>query len=300
MRPIMVCLVGEQPVPNLLAVRHFRPAKAVLAFTQRVKPTSERLSKVLSGECEVHSLPVSEYDLEVTQSALEAFINGRGWVTDGVFFNLTGGTKLMALAAYRLAEAWRCPFVYVESERDGLAHRYEFGSDSKLRHTAERIAPGVLSLDDYLKVHLGSVALKKRFDPGPGGLFEQAVMEALRPAVDDIRPGIQHLGTLDLDLAFRVGNQVGVAELKITEKAELSQGVFGQLSLRMHREMLGTYTKRFLIVSAAGISPNLTRLADVLELVLIQLPGFWATRTLATADRDHLVDTVCRAFAGNG
>lgn len=295
----MVCLVGEQPVPNLLAVRHFQPKEVVLAFTNRVKPTVERLSRALKVGCEVHSLPVSEYDLDVTQSALEAFAAARGWKADEIVFNLTGGTKLMALAAHRLAETWRCPFIYVESEEhpDGQAHRYEFVPAGKLRRTSERIRPGLLSLDDYFKVHLGTAPLKNRFDPGLGGLFEQAVMEALRPAVDEVQPGIQHLGTLDFDLSFRIGNQVGVAELKLTEKAELNIGGFAQLSLRTHREMLGTYTRRFLIVSAAGISPNLSDLAEALDMALIQLPGFWAAKALTTDNREHLVEKVRLAFA---
>ncbi len=40
----------------------------------------------------------------------------RGWVRDEITFNLTGGTKTMAFAAYELAKSMRSPFTYLQSE----------------------------------------------------------------------------------------------------------------------------------------------------------------------------------------
>lgn len=44
---VMISLVGEQPVPNLLAVLHVRPEHVVLVCTERTKGVSERLRSVL-------------------------------------------------------------------------------------------------------------------------------------------------------------------------------------------------------------------------------------------------------------
>ncbi len=34
MKPVMICLVGEQPVPNLLPIRYCQPQQVVLVYSE--------------------------------------------------------------------------------------------------------------------------------------------------------------------------------------------------------------------------------------------------------------------------
>lgn len=118
----MVSLVGEQPVPNLLALLHARPRVAVLVCTKRTKALAERLRSVLEERKRQHGISVEEpvevdpYDMADIETKLRMFIEKGTRAPEEVVFNLTGGTKPMALTAYRLAERFSCPFLYVQRD----------------------------------------------------------------------------------------------------------------------------------------------------------------------------------------
>ena len=53
--------------------------------------------------------------------------------------------------------------------------------------------------------------------------------------------------SLEVDLVFRIDNQIGIAEVKTGRKALSKEGI-DQLNTAAGREYLGTYTKKFLII----------------------------------------------------
>jgi len=300
MRDVMISLIGEQPIPNLLPIRQDRPGKVLLAYTERTREVCDRLERILRrGGIEVHLLLVLPAHIVQTREALKReILEKRQWDPNRLTFNLTGGTKAMALAAYQLAEAWRCPFIYVESdERESRMLRYEFNRDGALASHTEDALGGVITLDDYLTAYLGTYT-PNGFASNEGGKFERAVYDALRPEVDDedIKAGVHHAGVVDIDLAFRYQNQVGVAEVKL-----------GGLKLdhlehitTIGQALLGTYTRKFIITGAsADDRPDLKKLAQSLEITVIELPGYnRQSGSLVDADRRRLAQTVRERLGG--
>jgi hypothetical protein len=244
---VMIALVGEQPIPNLLPIRYDKPAQVVLAYTESTREVSSRLEKVLRGGPQVHLLEVSPFEITATRKQLEEFIVRRGWKPYQVVFNLTGGTKAMAFAAYSLAAVWSSRFLYLQSEDvESRIYRYNFRNGVPALESDETM-PGVIAIDDYLKLHLGAYQTKGHFDPGAGGRFEEVIYNALKGAVDEIVQGVLYGGGPDIDLVVRCANQVGIVEAKTGGEARNAKGI-NQLNTVGRREFLGTYTKKLLIL----------------------------------------------------
>ncbi|MBE7557389.1 MAG: hypothetical protein HS126_40645 [Anaerolineales bacterium] len=97
---------------------------------------------------------------------------------------------------------------------------------------------------------------------------------------------------MDIDLVVRIGNQVGIIEAKTGGKGRKKEGI-DQLNTAGGRAYLGTYTKKFLIVDSSWeILSNLSDLAKVRDIVVIELPSYGETKQLADADRERLIQTI--------
>ena len=93
------------------------------------------------------------------QGTLRALCEERGWRGESLLFNLTGGTKPMAFAAYRLAEELGCDFVYLQSQGGrSLLYRYGYTPGSGYRPLLRADDPDleigdVVTIDDYFSAH---------------------------------------------------------------------------------------------------------------------------------------------------
>lgn len=108
----MLTLIGEQPIPNLLPIRHDKPADVLLVYTLLTQRVSDRLKRIIETETTVHLCQVHPYDIPAIQQAIEQKVQVLGWPVSETIFNLTGGTKMMALAAFALAARNDSPFIY--------------------------------------------------------------------------------------------------------------------------------------------------------------------------------------------
>ncbi|RMH45758.1 MAG: DUF1887 family protein, partial [Gammaproteobacteria bacterium] len=96
----LLSLIGEQPIPNLLPIRALQSDENILVYTNRTEPVARRLRRLISGHDDLkNDLQVPAYNFEQALQAMQQRLDGIAEVT----FNLTGGTKMMALAAYALA-----------------------------------------------------------------------------------------------------------------------------------------------------------------------------------------------------
>lgn len=143
----------------------------------------------------VKSIDIPEIDnpYEITSvcQKLINFIKEREWTKEQLVFNLTGGTKPMALAAYHLAEEFGSPFLYLQSEGSrSLVYQYQFADRGvKLIKTEE--LPPLLTIDDYLRAYLGE------YQEGPPKEEPvKVIYEFLRSEVDEIKTSIRHGGAL--------------------------------------------------------------------------------------------------------
>lgn len=122
---LQVCLVSEQLQPNALGILHQRPRKVICICTQAMgaNGVEARLREFLAEEgiaYESRSCP-DETDIEGLREAameLAAELEGQGEAV----INLTGGTKLMALAFFELFGGEGFQRIYVDTRRNRVLH----------------------------------------------------------------------------------------------------------------------------------------------------------------------------------
>jgi hypothetical protein len=287
MNQVMVCLVGEQPVPNLLPIRFLSPKQVVLVHSDFTKRVSENLEQLLKGRFTVHLLEVSPYDIDKVVLSIDEFLSEKGW--NDLVFNLTGGTKPMSLAAFLVAQKQGADVAYLQSQGgQSLLYSYDFDKAEPILRERTIIGES-LTIDDYLKVHgLGNYHFDTQREP-----FQQLVFEALKPYVSEVAYGVKYGGSLDIDLIIRCGNQVGIAEVKSGKAAERKSGI-DQLNTASQRDFLGTYTRRFLIADRP-LGSNNSELAKAHNILAIELMGDHATG-LSRKNIKHLVQSVTSAL----
>jgi hypothetical protein len=284
---LMLSLVGEQPMPNLLPARFLEPQSLMLIHTARTEPVSQRLVKMLPN---AGLLPVEPYDILAIQEAIHQRLSDDPQRDSELVFNLTGGTKAMAIAAYRLAETMQSSFVYFQSEgRQSLLHHYTWDEarQPKLNKTTEIL--GVVSIEDYVRAHTGAFHVT-----GPskdtGGAFELALADILRQEFDEVEVGVKLSGALDADLVVRSGNRVAVIEAKTGKKA-LQKGGIDQLNTIAGPEYLGIYTAKFLVIDQQwdGTRSNLRELAEARNIKVVQLPGYRRDGIIIDDEKQQLI-----------
>lgn len=273
----LVTLVGEQPLPALLVSRHVDPERTVLLHTEHTRRVAQRLEELIP-QAELLCLE-EPYDLgHLRGSVLRALRDGEETV-----FDLTGGTKPMALALYGLAQALQVPFVYLQTERYGSRlHYYVFEDTHRapVLHQKLRTPDDLLTIGECLRAYLGSY----RNDPpeGPDGdsaglAFEAAVIDGLRACCDEVEANVRADGpgerSVELDAVFRRGHRLGVAEIGLAKKKHPKQGL-EQIALATWPTVLGTYTAPFLIL-AGRLGSIMHELARSRRIEVVELVGYW-------------------------
>lgn len=113
-----ICLVSEQTLPNYLGavIPDAFPQKVHLIVTERMKERADILEKALRARgCDVKQYPLAEARPDAVQNILDAILEKNG---PELAINVTGGTKVMALAAVDWAGVQdRPPFLfYVDTD----------------------------------------------------------------------------------------------------------------------------------------------------------------------------------------
>lgn len=144
-----LCLVSAQATPNLTPVFDpaFRPKRVVLAVSRDMEKRARWLSEVLKSHgIGVDTLPIpNPYDLHDCSDVLLSWLAMHE--NDEVSLNVTGGTKLMAMAAQEAFRTAGRPVFYVSAETDEVVFL-----DPALRNEKFVLSPK-LRLRDYLKSH---------------------------------------------------------------------------------------------------------------------------------------------------
>lgn len=294
----MISFLGEQPIPNLLPIRYYRPEQVLLVYTEHTELVGRRLQPLIGAD--VVLCKTDPYEIRRIDGDVEQAVAGAGWEGGSLVFNLTGGTKPMVLAGYRLAEKHRSRFLYLQTEgRESKVYRYRFGAEGPALEGSD-ILPGVITIGDYLRAHLDGYTITGA-SKGEGGAFEEAVAQALEGMLDEKILGVKCGGALDIDLVLRCGNRVGIAEVKTGKKAR-SKGGIDQLATAGGREFLGTYTSKLLIVDTEWDSSisHLRELASARDIVLVELPGYQGGVQLGEADKQTLIEKVSQVLPCSG
>jgi len=120
---ILLCLISDQHIPNLLSVHHFKPDRLVLIETgaMRKKKAVDYFLGALkvegldySARCDRQSLD-EEDTLDAIKTALKAVYER--YPSEKWTVNLTGGTKLMSIAAYEYFKEKGARLIYISNAK---------------------------------------------------------------------------------------------------------------------------------------------------------------------------------------
>ena len=252
----LLSLIGEQPIPNLLVARALEHDHQILVYSNFTQKVANNLHTLLPNT--TIELIKSPYDIENAMKEMD------GWVTEDTIFNITGGTKPMALAAYELARQYRRPVVYLQSE----------GKVSKLYSYDTQSSQPVLVKSDTLgslvtiREYLSAFGLKWTAAP-PANPQEVALLPWLKAHTDECISNLS-FGAFEIDFVVRRGNQVAIMEAKMTKK--VTRGGIDQLNTAGGQQYLGTYTKKVLLVTG-DLAPELQQLATERRIKVVKMDG---------------------------
>lgn len=135
-------------MPNIIPAVLYNPDKVILLATQQEKRTAEDISNVLNKNninCEIYKEFVSAYDLNSVSNALSNILNL--YTESELTLNITGGTKLMAIAAYELFRKHNMNIIYCDTFDENIIH-FKNGKIIFEKYTNLKI-----SVEDYLNAY---------------------------------------------------------------------------------------------------------------------------------------------------
>lgn len=150
-----VCLVSAQATPNLIAAidEQWRPRRVVLATSSEMGAAAGYLEGVLKRRAiAVERLTIADaYDYFGIYDAFFAFLEEQ---KDSVALNVTGGTKIMAMAAQEAFGTHEKPVFYVNAQTDEILVLGDRTHNASLS--------GKVGLADFLEAHGYTLADGKR------------------------------------------------------------------------------------------------------------------------------------------
>lgn len=158
---IVFCMASKEAAANLnpLQAGEIRPQKVYVAVTQTMLSQGNHLI----SEIKMTGLVAEKMTLEHENSLRELVRQFEAWIEshidDDILVNLTGGTKLMALAAYQVFSSWGFRCFYQEVGPGDI-----IWLDDEHR-TSDHIAK--MSLERYLKAYEFTIVEKQRHEDIP-------------------------------------------------------------------------------------------------------------------------------------
>lgn len=196
----MIALVSDQPLPNLMAALQYEPRPDHIEFIVSAdKEKNDEYDKWYNGKYfalaqALHLLnitcdrlpPVHPYDLQSVQAQCQAAI-AKHSEADHIVFNITGGTKMMSLGAFAIAQG-RYPIIYVES-RDRRVITINDGVTTSTLFDESRFSP--ITAEVYLTAYQRTITQRQAIEN-----LSQAKIDASRFIVDhlaQVRPILRDL-----------------------------------------------------------------------------------------------------------
>lgn len=142
---IHVCLVSEQPIPNLTTILQFKPDEVILLKTKEMEEKASFLENVIKKkQFNVRSELIEAYDIDNVISVSELII--KKCADCRVTLNITGGTKIGTLGTFQTFYSADKDVYYVDTK------------DNKILNVSSRSKESIdinvkISIEDYLKVY---------------------------------------------------------------------------------------------------------------------------------------------------
>ncbi|MGQ9571270.1 MAG: Card1-like endonuclease domain-containing protein [Thermodesulfovibrionales bacterium] len=146
MSHVHVCLVSDQPIPNLTSVLHFKPDMVILLTTPEMKQKAKRLEEVLHNKgFNTKQISISAYEINNVIDECEKLLDQ--FEDSEVSLNITGGTKIGTLGTFRVFYKRDKPIYYVNTHDNEILQI--FPEDKQLNTTITVKIP----IKDYLAVY---------------------------------------------------------------------------------------------------------------------------------------------------
>jgi Family of unknown function (DUF6293) len=245
----LISLIGEQPLPNLLPVRHYGAASVCLVHTndvKRSKTPAEHLKLVLeTSECNVQLLEVDAYNITEIQKTLERYVQTQ---TKDCMFNITGGTKPMSIAAHAVASEQQMAYFYLKTEPYN-SQIYHYSWKDKTLQLETQDLKASITLTEFLTLWFGAKGKGWRMKPhaigNKGYPFEKSVSDTITPHFDEVMHSVLiNNDQLEIDLLVRHGQQFLIMELKDSKNKNYNEAV---RQLHTAGMMLGLFTQKIYV-----------------------------------------------------
>ncbi len=260
---ILLSLLGEQPIPNLLPLWQDRRYTATqFAATRATLDLASQLARFISRDPQLSRLAVLEplslppYDIAGARAVLAGRLAECQQAGQPVTLNLTGGTKVMSLAALQAAFGSGVPLLYVSTEENRLI---TLGSDG-----AERASEPIqvrITVEQYLRAHGLEVSDTPNFGRREvraratvGDPLEQRVFQAARKAgvFDDVRRQVfirrfTERGPVVNELDVLVTRNGRLAVCSCKSGRAVSKEALYELASLSRRESAGIYCGKLLV-----------------------------------------------------
>lgn len=113
-----ITLVGREPLPIYYAIREYGPDNVFFICSDDTKSVAKKIIKTLPSSIKSHIYIVNPFMPQETENCCkEVHLNYEGEFT----YNLTGGTKPMAFAAFNVAKANQSHTIYTTQENQILS-----------------------------------------------------------------------------------------------------------------------------------------------------------------------------------
>ena len=167
MKTCLVSLVGEQTIPNILVARHYKPEILWFISTEGMEKEHKtkcitntlKISECLPSDSNVEILQVNQESLIDCINQIESFIDKNDEPVEYIV-NITGATKVMALAAYEVFReiGQKVKIVYIPLGKNEFFQIFPRKKPLKISEVKER-----LTLEEYLTGYGFRITNKKDF-----------------------------------------------------------------------------------------------------------------------------------------
>jgi hypothetical protein len=296
----LIELVDEQPLPNLISIRAIKPDEVLFVDSKNTQDVTKHLRRLLREEIKIHVLTVRDpFDPTDIFWKLKEKTDSLGWTGGNIIYNISGGRRTKAFAAYELAKLHHSILADMERVRSQYRLRLYRFEDGRPMLKQDIKLSGLITIADYLNAHLPGFDVdgfsqddRGRIDDG--GKFEQAVHRVLEPHVDEIISGVRPAGVahqIEIDLIVRHGNAIGLIEAK----TGVNKAGIDQLDTAGNPLYLGRYATKFLITGR--YLPRAHKvLANAQNIHVIELPGYHVRHGIPKSERDRLIQAIKNAL----
>ncbi len=272
---IYLALVGEQPMPVLLPLWQEKGFTSVqLIASETTRPVAEFLADFICsdpamGVRKVHPVMVVDaYDLEKASVDLNDLLAKHRY--HRAVFNLTGGTKMMSIAAQQAAAGTHACLLYVSTEKRSLIY---FSPNSKGMQTIPIQVK--VTVEQYFNAHGFECSESQNFGlrecevppPKEGDALEDRVYDLLCQSglFDDVRRNVfirrthgSSEVTNELDVVASSGGNLVVCSCK---SGKVDNQALYELASLSRREVAGIYCGRVLVSSKKTLLPGVVNRA---------------------------------------